>query len=220
MIEAESESVAGSTGSTGSRIIDSLARVVSVIFHPVFLPLYGLMLIFSTPTLLVYLPGSVKRIVYLFVLVNNIILPLAILPLFRLRNIISSYRLDDRRERIVPLLTATLMYFLTAVMIFRLQLPGMIKAFSLASACVVFATALLNFRWKISVHAVGAGAMAAMVLVLSFKRYTGLVWIIAAVFILSGLIMASRMWLKAHSPWQVYAGFLNGFGVMGLAMNI
>jgi len=206
--------------STFTRMAGHASNVITVLFHPVFLPLYGLYLLFSIPELLVFLPGTVRRVLFFLVLANNVIMPLALLPLFRVKNMISSYQLETRTERIIPLLSTSLLYFITAFMVFRFQLPGVIKAFLFSASCVVFATALVNFRWKVSVHSVGAGAMVATVLVLSFKLYSGHVWVIAAVFLVSGLVMASRLFQSAHSPAQVYAGFFIGLAVMALGMVI
>jgi hypothetical protein len=207
-------------GGRASRVVDYMAGAVTILFHPVFLPLYGLYLLFNIPALLVFLPGQVRKVVFLMVLVNNVILPLILLPLFKLRGVIASYELENRSERIIPLLTTSLMYFVTAVMIYRFQLPGMVKSFLFASACVVFATALLNFRWKVSVHAVGVGAMVATVLVLSFRMYAGMPAVVVLVFIISGLVLSSRLWLRAHTPEQIYTGFLAGLTIMGLGMMI
>lgn len=201
------------------RIADTAAWAVSIIFHPVLLPLYGLLLIFNVPVLLSFLPGPARRIIFTMVLVNTVILPIAMLPLLKLRNVISSYRLESRNERIIPLLTTSLMYFVTAVMIFRLQLPSLIKSYVFAASCVVFAAALLNFRWKISVHAVGVGAMLATVTILSFRMLTVNVWALVVTLLVSGLVMASRLWLRAHTPAEVYSGFVTGFVVMILAMR-
>lgn len=216
----EGEEWSTNTGSMASRVADIAAWIVSVVFHPVLLPLYGLMLIFNIPALLSFLPGPARRIIFIMVLVNTVILPIAMLPLLKLRNVISSYRIETRTERIIPLLTTALMYLVTSVMVFRLQLPALIKVYMFSAACVVLATALLNFRWKISVHAVGAGAMLATVMMISFRIYAGNIWVLVAVIFLSGLVMTSRLWLRAHTPAEVYSGFVTGFVVMTLAMRI
>ncbi|MBE0675379.1 MAG: hypothetical protein IH591_12025, partial [Bacteroidales bacterium] len=52
---------------------DTAAWIITVVFHPVFLPLYGLLLIFNIPTLLVFMPGEIRRVLFLMVLVNNVI---------------------------------------------------------------------------------------------------------------------------------------------------
>lgn len=202
------------------RLANHAATFITLLFHPVLLPLYGLLLIFSIPALLAFLPGPARRIIFTMVLVNTVILPIAMLPLLKLRNVISSYRLETRGERIIPLLMTSLMYFVTAFMMFRLQLPLLIKEYLFAASCVVLATALLNFRWKISVHALGAGAMLATVLVLSFRMLTVNVWVLVLTLIVSGIVMASRLLLRAHTPAEVYSGFVTGFMVMTLVMLI
>ncbi len=89
--------------SSSTQIPDKLARIISLVFHPVFMPLYGLIILLSAPTFLGYLPVEIKKILIIVVLVNNVLIPLALLPLYRLRNLISSYSIEDRRERIIPL---------------------------------------------------------------------------------------------------------------------
>jgi hypothetical protein len=202
------------------RIADNAASLITLLFHPIVLPIYGLLLIFNVPALLSFLPGPARRIIFTMVLVNTVILPIAILPLLKLRNVISSYRLETRGERIIPLLMTSLMYFVTAFMMFRLQLPLLIKEYVFAASCVVLATALLNFRRKISVHAVGAGAMVATVMILSFRMLTVNVWVLVITLIVSGLVMTSRLWLRAHTPAEVYSGFVTGFIVMIAGMLI
>lgn len=201
-------------------VADTAAWIITIVFHPVFLPLYGLLLIFNTPTLLVFMPGEIRRVLFLMVLVNNVILPLALLPLFRLRGMISSYRLENRAERIFPLLAGSFMYFVSAIMIFRFQLPGMVKSFMFASALVVLASALTSFRWKLSIHAAGVGAMVATTLIVSFRMHAGIVWFVALAFLVSGLVMSARLWLGAHSQKELYRGFVMGLAVMTLGLLI
>ena len=55
---------------------DLLAKILSVVFHPLLMLVYGLAIIFSAPTLFGYLPVEVKKILFLIVLVNNVFLPI------------------------------------------------------------------------------------------------------------------------------------------------
>jgi len=106
-----------------ANIPDTLAKIVSVVFHPVFMPLYGLGILLTAPTFLKYLQVDARRILFLVVLINNVFIPLALLPFLRYRNIISSYNIDERKERIIPLLTASILYCTTSFIIFRFQIP-------------------------------------------------------------------------------------------------
>ena len=197
---------------------DKLAKIVSVVFHPLFMPLYGLAILLSAPTFLKYLPADAKRILYLIVLINNVFIPLALLPFMRYRNIISSYHIDDRKERIIPLLIASILYCTTSFIVFRIQIPFFLKSFIFATSVVAIIVSMINFWWKISIHAAGAGALTATVIALSLKMYTPLTWYLLTVILASGLVLSSRLRLNSHSPSQVWIGFLTGF--MGISLFI
>jgi hypothetical protein len=102
-----------------SNLPDNLAKTVSIVFHPLFMPLYGLAILFSAPTFLKYLPAEVKRVLFIVVVIDNVILPLALLPFLRYRNLISSFHIDDRKERIIPLLITSILYCTTSFIVFR-----------------------------------------------------------------------------------------------------
>jgi hypothetical protein len=192
-------------------LLDKPAKIISVILHPLFMPVYGIVIIFSAPTLLGYLPFPVKKLLFLIILVNNVLLPFSLFPFFKYRNIISSWSVENRRERIIPLLITTLLYSATSYIIFRFPVPVFLKSFIFAVFFVSLAITVVNFWWKISIHSVGAGALTALVLILSLKMYSPLVWYFIGVVIAAGLVLSSRLKLNAHSPQEVWFGLLTGF---------
>lgn len=197
---------------TGSiNITDTIARVISIVFHPVLMPLYGLAMLFTAPTFLEYLPPTVKKLLMLIVLVNNVLVPIALMPFFRNRNIISSYNMEERKERIIPLITTSVLYSISSFIIFRYQLPSLIKYFFYSASVLVIVVTILNFRWKISIHAAGAGALIAVVIVLGIKMLTPLPGYLVSTILIAGLVLASRLRLNSHTPAQAWAGFLTGF---------
>lgn len=192
------------------------ARIISVIFHPVFMVFYGLTILLFAPTFLGYLPLELKRILFLVVIVNNVLVPLALLPIFRYRNLISSYDIEEKNERTVPLLTASILYCTTSFIIFRFQIPFLLKSFIFATAVLSIIVSVINFWWKISIHSVGAGALTATVFVLSLKMHTPLTWHLIASILTSGLILSARLRLNSHSLSQVWIGFFTGLLGIGL----
>jgi hypothetical protein len=193
-----------------------LARIISGVFHPLLMPVYGMLIIFSAPTLFGYLPFEVKRLLLLIVLINNVLLPLSLLPFFRYRKIISSWTIENRRERIIPLLIASILYSTTSYIIYNFPIPGFLKSFIFTSAFLSILVTVINFWWKISLHSVGAGALLALVLLLSLKMYTPLFWYLIPVIMAAGLVLSSRLKLDAHNPMQVWFGFFTGF--LGLSL--
>lgn len=188
-----------------------ISLVVSILFHPVFMPLYGLLIIFLAPTIFVYIPGDVKRVIFMLVLINMTVVPMAMLPLFRYRNIISSYSLNEAGERLMPMALGLLMYILTTIIFFSYQIPALIKSFILAASVAVFILLMVTLMWKISVHSAGMGGLLATVMALSVRMGAPMTAYLAALILLSGVVMASRLYLGAHKPGQVYWGFLAGF---------
>lgn len=205
---------------TKNEINQILARIFSVVFHPLFIPLYGLSLIYSAPTVLVYLPLSVKRMLFFIVLINNVLIPLTLMPYFRFRNIISSYQVEERKERIIPLLTTSLLYFITALIVFRIQIPFFLKSFIFAITVLVIAVTMINFWWKISIHSSGIGVLTGVVIVLALKSYTPLTWYLISVILADGFVLFSRLKLNSHNPLQVWIGFLTGLSLTSLFLSM
>jgi hypothetical protein len=194
----------------------SVAKFISIVFHPLLMPLYGLGIIFTAPTLLGYMPIEVKKILFLIVFINNVFIPLILLPFFKNRNLISTYAIEDKKERAVPLIMMSVLYSVTSFVIFRYQIPVFLKSFVFASTFLVILVTLINFWYKISIHAVAAGALNAVVALLSLKMSSSLVWYLVSTILTAGLILSSRLKLNSHDPGQVWSGFLTGFAVLGI----
>lgn len=199
-------------------ILTKTAKVISVAFHPLFMPLYGLIIIFSAPTLFGYLPANVKRILFFIVLINNVLLPISLLPYLRYRNHITSWSLENRKERMLPLFIATILYAATSYIIIRYPVPVFIKTFIAGIFIISLSVTAINLWWKISIHSVAAGSIAALVLVLSIKMNSTLLWPLLLVIIGSGLTLSARLKLNAHSPLEVWTGFFFGFAGLGLLL--
>jgi hypothetical protein len=198
--------------------IASLARIISIIFHPLLMPVYGLAIIFSAPTLFGYLPFQIKKLLFLIICINNVLLPLSLLPFLYHRKIITSWAITERKERNIPLILTSVLYCTTSYIIFRFPIPIFLKSFIFATAFLSIVVTAINFIWKISLHAVGAGALIALVLLLSLKMLTPLQWYLIPVIIAAGLILSSRLKLNFHSPQQVWFGLLTGFAGLALFM--
>jgi hypothetical protein len=196
----------------------NFARIITVVFHPLLMPIYGMAIIFSAPTLLGYLPFNVKKLLLLIMLVNNVLLPLSLLPFFFHRNIITSWSISERKERNIPLIITTVLYCTTSFIILKFPIPLFLKSYIFASAFLSIIVTVINLWWKISLHSVGAGALIGLVLILSFKMLTPLDLYLIPAIIAGGLVLSSRLKLNMHSPEQVWIGLLTGFAGLSLFM--
>lgn len=195
-----------------------LAKVVSLLFHPLLMPLYGLLVIFYAPTILAYLPSAVKKILFLIILINNVFVPLSLMPYFRYRNIITSWAIKERKERILPLIVTSVLYSVTAYVIYRFKIPGFIKSFILVSAFLVIAVTIVNFWWKVSIHSAGAGAVTVLIALLSVLMQADLRGLLITAVLMTGIIMTARLYLNSHKPAEVWAGLFIGIIGSGLTL--
>ena len=190
---------------------ESLAKIIAIIFHPLLIPVYGMTIIFSAPTLFGYLPFHAKKLIILIMLINNVLLPLSMLPFFFQKKIISSWNMSERRERNIPLIITTVLYGATSFIIFRFPVPVFLKSFIFAALFLSVIVTIINFWWKISLHSVGAGALIGLVLILSIKMLTPLEWYLISAIIAGGFVLSSRLKLNIHTPLQVWTGLFTGF---------
>ena len=189
---------------------DIAAKIFSLLFHPLLITVYGILIIFSSPALIGYIPITVKKILLIIILINNLLLPLSLIPYFKFRNIISSWFIEKRQERVLPLITTSFFYSVTVYITFRFHIPLLIKSFLITAAFLAIAVTVINFWWKISIHSTGAGAITALIIIMSIKMQIPLVWLLVAVIFTDGSLMSARLWLNAHTPGEVWTGFLLG----------
>lgn len=68
-----------------------LAFAVSMLFHPLLLPLYVLFITFNTGTVFTYIPAYTQNMSYLLTLLGVTLIPLLCLPLLKWLGLIEGY---------------------------------------------------------------------------------------------------------------------------------
>jgi hypothetical protein len=196
------------------------AKTISVIFHPLLMPLYGLMIIVTAPTLFDFIPDEIKKVLLFVVLINNVILPLMMLAYLKYRKLISSTVIDNREERMLPLALTTFFYFITVYIFLKYRIPVFIKSFFLSAALISLLVMVINFWFMISIHGAGAGALLATVFVLSVRMHTPLSGLLISAILIAGTVLWSRLRLNSHTPAEAWTGLLLGSGVTALCLFI
>jgi len=190
------------------------SKVISILFHPMLMPTLGLFLIFQSGVDVSFLPFEAKRIVYIIVLLTTCILPLSILPVMLQFGVINSFQMNTGRERVIPVLFTGLFYYMGYVLLNRIGLSGIIGGFMLASLVALLLAVVVSFFWKISLHSIGIGGVVGAVMGIAFRYDIDLSVILLGALLASGLTASARLYLGAHRPAQVYAGFIWGFSVV------
>ncbi len=151
-------------------------------------------------------------ILFLYVFVFTILLPLVCSFVLRKIGLISSFQLEKREERQWPF-TLTACSYLLGFSLIQNQIgssinPLIIWILSGAQLGVFFAL-FISLFWKISIHMIGIGGFVGMCILL-VKVHLDWDNFLYLSILLSGLVGFARLRLRAHASSQVLVGFLLG----------
>jgi len=175
-----------------------------------------------------------------FLLIFNVIMLTVFFPLFsifmmKMLDFIKSYKMEDKSERIAPLVATGVFYLWLFVNLKdNTTIPVALSFFILGSTIGLFMSLLLNSFTKISLHTVGVGGLLAGMFFIKYMFVyetftvntpfgmlsisTTLVLILA--IIIAGLVGTSRLLLKAHDEMDVYGGYIVGIFSMIVAFRV
>lgn len=185
----------------------ALAKILSYLFHPLFITMYMGFIYLITFTNLEY---SLKVTGVFF---GSIILFTVIyMSLLKRIGVISSFSMPHREERKIPLLFIIVIYgYLAYEMILQQnQSLNFSKIFMISSGSMAVAY-IFNYFTKISLHSIGISAACAYFYFL-IPNFGHDFYFIASVIIL-GILGTARLHLKAHSGAQIYLGYAVGWTV-------
>ena len=185
------------------------ARWLSSVFRPEFFPLLGFAVLIMF-TYMSLLPWSLKGMILLLVLLGTILLPRLTIRYWRQARGWERHLLRLRQNRFMPYLIYLLYYVFTLHVLNRFHLPHYMSGILIASLLIQGSCLLINTKWKISMHAAGAGGVVGALIAYSLIFYFNPLWWLSLSIMLAGLVGTSRMLLRQHDLWQVLAGTLLG----------
>jgi len=196
---------------------ERFAKLLTIIFHPLFVPFYMLMILLNVNVLFaILMPIKAKLILSGLVFLTTILLPLLIVFLLYKLKLIKSFYLESREERIYPLLTLALFYYLTYYILKSFPISFIFSYYMLGSTFLTILALIISFYRKISLHMIGIGGMLGLLVGLSLDLGLDMTWFIVAAIILGGFLGFARIQSNSHKPSDIYSGFLVGAGVMFL----
>ena len=186
------------------------ARIISMLFTPFYLPILGLVVLFTFSYLSMF-PWDYKLRVLLLTYLFTILLPTVLIHLYRRYQGWTLIELGHRERRMVPYAISILCYFTCIYIMERLHMPHFMSSIVVAALAVQMVCALINVWWKISIHTAAIGGVGGALF--AFSVYLGFnpVWWLCVVILAAGITGSCRMILRQHSLSQVVVGFWVGF---------
>ena len=201
------------------------AQVISILFHPVFMPVYAFYLYIQIkhPAVLLFQTevGQPAFNYVLLVLISLIVvIPMMSMMVMYRSGIISSFRIPERKERLPVLFLLFFYYGLTYFILknandVNYNFIGPFLSFMFSGVILSLIAFLITFKWKISLHSIAIGAMTGGFLSLAtvfypFFNARDFFYINSGLLILMGLVGTARLIERDHQLYEVIFGLTIG----------
>lgn len=169
------------------------------------------------------------------VVMTTVFFPVVSISLMKALDLIDSFEMKEKKERVGPLIVTSLFYFWLYLNVRTNSIvPMPLSCFVLGTVVSLFISFFINNFSKISLHAVGMGGLVmALILVrINFLYDTFIVnsfigqfiistnLIIVLGILLAGLLCTARLSKSAHSTSQIYLGIMVGIVAQMIGFGI
>ncbi|MCC8144180.1 MAG: hypothetical protein LUD02_00095 [Tannerellaceae bacterium] len=186
------------------------SNIISTVFHPLLMATYGIIMALSFTYLAIF-PTNVKFLLAGGAFISTAVLPGLFILLMIKSGAASDLELSNRCERVVPYLIIITSLVSCIFFMYKMRLPSWLISVIIGACLALLIALCINFFWKISAHSIGIGGLLSAVMGISrihmINPYIGFMILI----MIAGLVGTVRVYLKRHTPMQVYAGTMLGF---------
>lgn len=186
-----------------------IARTLSLVFTPFYLPLVGMLALFVF-SYLSLLPWQYKLQVTVVTYFFTILLPTMSIHWYHRYNGWTLWHLREKDKRMVPYLISILSYLGCFSLMKWMHLPHFMSAIIVAALFVQVVCALINIWMKVSTHMAAIGGVTGGIVAFSFIFGFNPIWWLSLVIILSGLVGTARMIMRVHTLTEICAGYIVG----------
>jgi len=186
----------------------TIAKIISIIFHPIFIPTYGVFYILNINYF--YVSANTLLLIIGLMVITTVIFPIISIYIYNRQNLIHNFEMVNQEDRTYPYVIMTITYFLLFYLFQRIRLPLIFNKYLLTSGIICVSALIINIKFKISIHLMAFGGLTGILIGIAYKLHINNSLIIYSTILLSGIIGYCRLYLNAHKPVEVYWGYLSG----------
>ncbi len=181
----------------------------SYLFHPIFIPLYGTLLYFYYN--INYFDIRQIYLVLIQVSIISVFIPISFFYLLKTLGLVDTLMLHRINQRKIPLLAQVFLLGILIQKSIKIELMPELYFFFLSGLIsLIIALILLFFKVKASLHLLGISSLTAFMIGLSIHNQMNMVYTIALLLLINGLVASSRLILNAHTNKELSIGFVLG----------
>lgn len=198
--------------SMANRWMKQIAKIVAYIFHPLFIPTYFFIYLIQ------YFPiefagiteWQLKLRLFGVFWLTAFFPAFSVFLLWRLKFSESIY-LRTQKERIIPYIITMFFYWWMRYLSMNFSdQPAVLKFFFTGIFMATVVGLIANNSFKISMHAMGVGGMAAAIVLTSFYYQESNGLPMSIVLFITGLVCTGRLLTESHSAKETYLGLFAG----------
>ncbi|MEI7669292.1 MAG: phosphatase PAP2 family protein [Pseudomonadota bacterium] len=196
-----------------------IAKILSILFHPLLLPTYAIAFIIYTNPYLFSVYQDREWIFVIRVFINTFLFPAVALFLIWKLGFLKDLTMPEREDRIIPYIATGTLYVWAFITFRKSSDPQILNTVLLGSCIALFGCFFVNIFNKVSIHSAGIACMAVIVMFNTTMSSFDTRWVLLVIIFLAGLIGVSRQILKAHSTTEVLGGYMIGIAAQLIAMR-
>lgn len=189
-----------------------IARVLSVVLHPLLMPVLAVWSALQVdPHLGYFLPLDAQWLMLGMLTLMTVAFPITSALLLLRAGLVSGLEMPERRERIAPYLMTLVYYGMAYYLLRKAPLHPAVDGMFLGAIVALAITTLITLRWKISAHMVGIGGLLGALMGIALIHDLALIPVLAGIILLAGLLGSARLLTSDHTQGQIIAGALLGW---------
>ncbi|MDG2086570.1 MAG: hypothetical protein P8J36_04570 [Flavobacteriales bacterium] len=189
----------------------AISRLISIILHPIFIPIISFYLSIKLVPNLDFTIANYQNYILLILVICTIMFPVLCMLFLIKFDVISSLEMKEKHERPIPLLLTGGFLILSLKLTEKLLVfTPVLKKELVGAIIIILLASIISKFWKISLHMLGVGGLIGVLVSLQYL-YGGLSSMIVYFMLIAGITAMARIYLKAHNHSQIYVGFIVGF---------
>lgn len=190
-------------------MIDRVLKSISYIFHPLIIPLVGVLFYFYISPR--FIPEEVMYAKIISIGILTVILPILIFFLLKTLGKVETIYLKTTQERIYPLALNGVIILIVLVRILSQSQIVELYFFFVGILISTMACLLLAFfKFKASIHMISISGLFMFFIALSIHFSINIVGTLALMSIITGAVATSRLHTKAHNYIELILGLFVG----------
>lgn len=186
-------------------------KTVSIILHPIVVPIVTLLLYFIFDKNNFY-TSKIKLVILALVFVTTYIIPLLLLLLFKKLKLTKSFNPRSIKERKFPVIVMVIIFYITGnILKYKLHMMEFAILFYATTLSLILIYIYFYFKIKASTHLMSLGISTSIFIIFGIIYSEKYILIVIGYILCSGILANARLHLETHTSKEVYLGYLFGF---------